>query len=246
MYFTKNDYDMLTPPNSSSSDMLINKMRKQTQEKLLEIHKIIKKEMNDKNLHEHWMEQHVTSLPYPMENINKNNVAWMGVRYGKPKEKIYLERSRDQGNPFEGFQKHACLQFALYGAEGELYYEQESFNISFFLAVPEGSADRDHWRANAKAITLLDEFASANKGSEYVWELYYPAQAERKIYDFKSASEKLSRFLKNNDFSGCFSSLRMLYKIDDPRIETMDKIINEIRYHFDKFLPLYKAMAWGS
>jgi len=240
-YFDDTDYEILSNVNAARTDTTADIRRKVVREKLMAVHNKLESPLRALKLFSHWLVEHKTSLVVPCA-FNFGKVEWLGVRFGKSQKEVYPCGNKSKESPFEGFQKHGCLQFALYG-ESHID-EAPSFNVSLFLAVPNNAVDRDYWKRSSRAIADINNFVANNKGKGYFWELHeIPSNTLKRFY-FDTTVGKLTDFLMKNDNDGCFSSLRIRYAINDANLKTLQDVERTVSRDFKILLPLYNTMVW--
>ncbi|MDU1854386.1 MAG: phospholipase D-like domain-containing protein [Clostridium baratii] len=229
------DYEILFFRNQKLIEESINKRRKELREKILDIHDSVYKQLEGEKVYCHWNKQNITSIIRPCM-FNKDRVGWIGVRYGKSKGEIDLLNSGWNYDDYTGFQKHACLQFAIV---------QNGLDINLFHAVKNGAIDRGylHEKINVKKDEIIKELNKL-KGENLVWYIYENDKQVKKFDLDLEDSKEFIDFYKKNDTEGRESFLSYLVKPNDPRLRSIESVSELIVDKFKKMLPLYNLLAW--
>lgn len=228
-YFKYEDYEVFFERNI---EIMHVEHREVVREKLIELHEVVMNEINEKglNLSPHWMENHITSLTTP-QVFNRYMVEWMGVRYGKKKAELEKFWDEEGKSDFEGFQKHACLQFSI---------NEDSFMTNLFHAVPKGAHDRYFVHEKINNKKYRESFISALetlKGMNATWYI----GDEEFSFEYRDASEFID-FYKENDKEGVYSYLSISYDVDSDKISKQN-IVDTILTDFERLYLLYKIVA---
>ncbi len=226
-YFQFEDYETFFPRNQALTSQELAQRRKNVQQKLLKIHDAVNASIGKLNIYPHWDKNNICSLTYPCA-YNKHHVEWMGIRYGKRKEEVVFGGM--QKASYESFTKHACLQYNVYA---------DGFFVVLFFAVPDEAVDRKYLQQNLnKLANPINEQAAKLRGYGLKWKI-------SGCPDFCFDKENdLANYLKEYDRDGRFSSLKMYFAPNDPRIKTFDGICNEILKGFELLKPLYDVLVW--
>ena len=178
----------------------IESIRKQVQDKLLELNKDILKEIQNKKLElfNHANPKNTTSLTFPCW-YNKGKVNWLGVRYGKHPADIRdlnkIVGARDIDDPKYAFQKHACMQVNV-GYNG--------VDVGIFHAVPNEAIDREylHEHIDKNDTKLLDAILNkleSIKGYGYVWNIWDTNLEGVELPDFGGPADPESTYYFDNE-----------------------------------------------
>lgn len=258
LYFTDEEYDIFAEQYQNQRTQYTESIRKDVQDKLLELNKDILKELGKRGLaiYNHANPKNTTSLTFPCW-FNKGKVNWLGVRYGKsPKairelNKLVGGQSRDD-DPKYAFQKHACMQVNV-GYNG--------VDIGIFHAVPNEAVDRwyMHEHIDKNDTELLDkiqkEFDNL-KGYGYTWNIWDtnlegielpdfggPADPESTYYFDNENDVSWVNWYKEHDKQGCYSSMLVHFPRYDKRVNA-ENIVNTVLDIFEQIYPLYKLLSW--
>lgn len=238
MYFNYRDYETLFKRNQKSNDLGIRERRKIIQEKLLEIHKKIYSQIKKENLYCHWNSNNITSQIIPNE-YNKYKVGWVIIRYGKSEEEVRVLSGKIERDDFGGFgfQKHACLQFALV---------PNGFEINLFHSVKNDAIDRDflHDNINKRKDKIIKELNNL-KGEGLEWIINDEKMSE--FYTFKIDDENPSEFIefyKKYDKPGMNSQLVYYLEPNDERLKNIQSISAVVLEKIKMLIPLYKLVAY--
>lgn len=256
-YFTDEEYDIFAEKYQNERTLYIEGIRKEVQEKLLDLNQDMLKQIRDRGLelYNHSKQQNITSLIFPCM-FNKGRVNLLGVRYGKhPADIRELNKvfGKDDGDIKMGFQKHACMQINV-GYNG--------VDIGIFHAVPNDAIDRyylhDHIDSNDR--TLLDAILNkleSLKGYGYEWNIWDTTlegvelpdfggtNLPEKVYHFDNENtEDFISWYKANDKNGCYSSMLVHFPRYDERINK-DNIVDTSIKIFEQLYDLYKLLSWN-
>ena len=230
-YFKYKDYETFFPRNVSKDEINIRESRIEVREKMLSIHKKIYKNIKELGIDCHWRKDNITSLIRPCQ-YNKGKVDWIGVRYGKQEWEIKtLNKGAIDGEL--GFQKHACIQYAI-AANG--------FEINLFHSVPHDAVDRDE--LHRKLMNLEDRKKIENelrklKGHGICWHI-----DDAKFYLDKDDISKFYDFYIYNDSEGKLSSLGKFFEPDDINLKDEESICNLVNEYVSLLIPLYNLVSF--
>ena len=263
LFITDEEFDIFVEKYQNQRTQYLESVRKEIQEKLLELNMSILEEIknNKLQLFNHANPSNITSLIFPC-CYNRGKVNWLGVRYGKhPADIKDLNKRmtfghktyRDDKDPKYTFQKHACMQVNV-GYSG--------IDIGIFHAVPDGAVDRLylHEHINKNDTELLNQIVNEIqnlKGYGFEWNIWdtnlegtelpnfggmnYP----EKIYKFDiENTEDFLTWYNKNDRDGCYSSMLVHFPRYDERINK-DNIVKTIIDIFTQLYPLYKLLSWN-
>jgi HKD family nuclease len=198
-YFTYEDYETLFNRNAVLNGAEIKERRKEVQDKLIRLHKRLKKSLNGLDLHEHWKTKNITSSIDP-NPFNHNKVSWIGVRYGKTEKEVkqlneFLSTSRgsysSSQDDYMGFQKHSCIQFSLV---------KNGYEIILFHAVASDAIDRGTFhdiidtQNQAKLDKIVEEVALL-KGKGFTWYIT-DAKNDKTIASFSFDEQEAKDFIE--------------------------------------------------
>lgn len=232
-YFRYEDYEILFTRNMSKEDTTIKKSRVDLRDKILEIHNLIYKDIKKLGVSCHWRKENISSLIRPCM-YNHYRVDWMGVRYGKTEDEVKgLNVGVSSKDEELGFQKHACIQYAIspYG-----------FEVNLFHSVPKEAIDRDY--LHKKLIELdfrqsLEEELYKLKGYGFTWSI----DSEKFSLDDNDISEFCDFYLEH-DCEGKFSSLSVFFAPDDDEIKDLDSICEVVKKYVKMLVPLYNLVSY--
>lgn len=232
-YFRYEDYELLFTRNMSKEDTTIKKSRADLRDKILEIHNLIYKDIKKLGINCHWRKENISSLIRPCM-YNHYSVDWMGVRYGKTEDEVKgLNVGVSSKDEELGFQKHACIQYAIspYG-----------FEVNLFHSVPKEAIDRDY--LHKKLIELdfrqsLEEELYKLKGYGFTWSI----GSEEFSFDDNDISEFCDFYLEH-DCEGKFSSLSVLFAPDDDEIKDLYSICEVVKKYVKMLVPLYNLVSY--
>lgn len=236
-YFNEKDYEIFEDKNISSIRPEIIAQRKIVQQKLYDINDNIKDRLEEKNLHNHWRNENITSLIYPCA-FNFGKVNWLGIRYGRSKREVNeLNCNLDiRSKERKGFQKHACFQINI---------EKQGIAIGLYHAVAEGAVDRMflHQFIDEKKETIINRITEL-QGCGFVWSIWDKIGNNYK-FDFDSNNpEDFIKFYKENDMDGRTSYLLYLIPKKDKRIKEQTDIENICLDIIDLLYDLYNDIIW--
>ena len=257
-YFTDEEYNVFAQDYQNQRTKYLESIRKETQQKLLDLNKDILRELQLRKLElfNHSNPKNTTSLIFPCW-YNKGKVNWLGIRYGKHPTDIRdlnkIVGGRSNEDPKYAFQKHACMQVNV-GYNG--------IDIGIFHAVPKEAVDRlylhDHIDNND--TTLLDKInneLAKLKGFGYEWNIWDTSlegvelpdfdgvNIPEKVYKFDNENEQdFISWYSKNDKSDCYSSMLVHFPRYDERISS-ENIVETIVTIFEQLYPLYKLISWN-
>lgn len=231
-YFKYSDYETFFPRNEKKDDISINKCRAEVREKILEIHEKIYNKVKKLGIDCHWKKNHITSLTKPCV-FNYGKVDWLGVRYGKTEYEVKeLNIGTDKGEGL-GFQKHACIQYAI-SAYG--------FEVNLFHSVPNDAIDRNiiHERLKDEKVRKnIENELIRLKGHGFIWRI----NEDTLDIDRDDISE-FYKFYLSNDCEGKFSSLSKIFSPDDEEIKSLDSICEITYKYIEMLIPLYNLVSY--
>lgn len=258
LYFTDEEYDIFAEKYQNQRTKYIEGVRKQVQDKLLDLNKDILKELQVRKLEvfNHANPKNTTSLTFPCW-YNKGKVNWLGVRYGKHpadiKDLNKLVGDRSADDPKYAFQKHACMQVNV-GYNG--------VDIGIFHAVPNGAVDREylHDHIDKNDTKLLDAILNkleSIKGYGYTWNIWDTNLEGVELPDFGGPADPESTYYFDNendidfltwydkhDKDGCYSSMLVHFPRYSEKV-TKENIVNTVMEIFEQIYPLYKLLSWN-
>ena len=232
-YFTFSDYETFFSRNECKEDNIIRSSRLEVKHKILDIHKSIYRKVKALDIDCHWNPNNITSLIRPCQ-YNKGRVAWLGVRYGKNEYEI-KELNTNLTNKDEelGFQKHACIQYAI-GSYG--------FEVNLFHSVPHDAVDRGvmHKRLMDKVYRkkIEDELRKL-RGHGFYWDI----DGEQFSIDNDDISTFYDYYI-SNDCEGKFSSLCKFFEPDDIEIKDKKSICDVVIKYVELLIPLYNLVSF--
>lgn len=235
-YFNFNDYEIFFPRNSKRDDEIIQKRRKNIQDKMLAIHNQIYPTIRKMGINCHKKEDNITSMIKP-SMFNKFSVDWLGVRYGKTQREIELINSGiKKGDEEYAFHRNGCLQYSI-GAE--------QFDINLFLAVKHNAVDRSYLHENLKRLKpdIISELEKLRGyGMQWVITKSYD-DTQRFDIDIESPTS-FCDFFSKYDADGCESLLQNTYAPDNEILKNIDTICDEVTEKVKLMLPLYNTIVW--
>lgn len=230
-YFKYGDYEAFFRRNISKDDSNIRESRIEVRDKMLSIHNRIYEDIKELGIDCHWRKDNITSLIRPCQ-YNKGKVDWIGVRYGKQAWEI-KELNKGAIENELGFQKHACIQYAI-SASG--------FEINLFHDVPHDAVDRGVLHRNLenleKRIQIEEELRKL-KGHGFYWHI-----GDAKFDLDKDDISKFYEFYINNDRDGKLSSLCKFFKPDDINLKNEESICNLVSGYVKMLIPLYNLVSF--
>ncbi|GKS14887.1 hypothetical protein YDYSY3_58870 [Paenibacillus chitinolyticus] len=238
-YFTHQDYETLLESNAPLVTQELRTKRNAIRNKLLDIHDKLEPYAKDLGLHSHWDDNHKISQIEPSQ-FNYGRVNWMAVRFGKHRSQLdglLPERAYGEKELYK-FPKHGCIQLSV---------TQNGLSIGLFHAVRYDSWDRAYVASKLEKtpnfIRTITRHLKDIKGYGYMWFIHDPTT--NRGFSFSIDDESLDDFLDfyRNDADGYESFLTTTYKHNHEKIETLDDIVNLIRFHMGLLLPLYKEMV---
>lgn len=231
-YFTYNDYETLFPRNESKDNINIRQSRLEVKEKMLDIHNLIYRDVKKLGIECHWRKDNITSLIRPCQ-YNRGKVDWVGVRYGKKEQEIKSLNKGAERDEELGFQKHACIQYAI-GAYG--------FEVNLFHSVPHDAVDRDELHKRLESPDYrkkIENELTRLKGNGFYWHI--------DDAKFEIDTDDISTFYKfylGNDSDGKLSSLCKFFKPDDINIKDQESICKNIIKYIKILIPLYNLVSF--
>ena len=231
-YFVFEDYEAFFPRNQPHQLHRVPR-REVVQRKLLDLAEIVLPNFRESgiNLHLHWSSNHQTSLTFPAV-YNRYRVAWLGVRLGKHQDEVMRLSEGAENDEFIGFQKHACLQFAVTG---------EGFETSLYHSVKNDAVDRPFLLEQLHKSEYRNKLVSALRGLQGR-SCFWVVGGGKTFYFSKQNPEEFPRFYLDNDREGYNSYLMFFYKPDDERVSKAN-IKDTILADFKLFYPLYELVA---
>lgn len=231
-YFKYEDYELLFPRNMSKEDVTIKKSREDLREKILDIHNLIYNDIKKLGVNCHWRKENISSLIRPCM-YNKYRVDWMGVRYGKTEEEVKGLNVGLTKDEELGFQKHACIQYAIspYG-----------FEVNLFHSVPNDAIDRDYMHKRLMDLDFrqnIEKELNKLKGHGFKWSINF----EEFSIDNDDISEFCDFYLEH-DCEGKYSSLSVLFEPDDDKIKDLDSICEVVKKYVKMLVPLYNLISY--
>lgn len=232
-YFTFSDYETFFKRNESKEDNIIRNSRLEVKYKILDIHHSIYKKVKSLDIDCHWNPNNITSLIRPCK-YNKGKVEWLGVRYGKNEYEI-KELNNNLTNKDEelGFQKHACIQYAI-GASG--------FEVNLFHSVPNDAVDRGviHNRLMDKSYRKkIENELRKLRGHGFYWNI----DGERFSIDNDDINTFYEYYIRN-DCEGKFSSLCKFFEPDCIEIKDKNSICDVVTKYIEILIPLYNLVSF--
>ena len=232
-YFTFSDYETFFSRNECKEDNIIRSSRLEVKHKILDIHKSIYRKVKALDIDCHWNPNNITSLIRPCQ-YNKGRVAWLGVRYGKNEYEIKeLKTNLTNKDEELGFQKHACIQYAI-GSYG--------FEVNLFHSVPHDAVDRGvmHKRLMDKVYRkkIEDELRKL-RGHGFYWDI----DGEQFSIDNDDISTFYDYYI-SNDCEGKFSSLCKFFEPDDIEIKDKKSICDVVNKYVELLIPLYNLVSF--
>lgn len=258
LYFTDEEYDIFAEKYQNQRTKYTESIRKEVQEKLLDLNTDILKELQARKLEvfNHANPKNTTSLTFPCV-FNKGKVNWLGVRYGKHPADIRdlnkLVGARTIDDPKYAFQKHACMQVNV-GYNG--------VDIGIFHAVPNEAVDREYLhehidKNDTKLLNAINNELDKLRFSGYVWNIWDtnlegvelpdfggPADPESTYYFDNENEEDFLTWYSKHDRNGCYSSMLVHFPRYSEKI-TKDNIVNTVIEIFEQIYPLYKLLSWN-
>ena len=231
-YFKYNDYETFFPRNECKEDSSIRESRLEVKHKMLDIHEKIYKDVKSLGVDCHWRKDNITSLIRPCQ-YNKGKVDWIGVRYGKKEQEIKLLNEGASRDEELGFQKHACIQFAI-GAYG--------FEVNLFHSVPHDAVDRGVMHKRLMDLNYrkkIENELMKLKGNGFYWHI-----DNEKFYIDKDDISTFYDFYISNDRDGRLSSLCKSFTPDDINIKDKESICNTVIKYIEMLIPLYNLVSF--
>ncbi|MFF5395888.1 phospholipase D family protein [Peribacillus butanolivorans] len=248
-YFTYEDYETLFYRNSILNDSDIKERRKLIRDKLTSLHKLLRKHVNELNLHEHWKSNNLTSGIEP-NHFNHNRVSWIGVRYGKTEQEVkqlnaFLSPSKgnfSSQDEYMGFQKHSCIQFCLVS---------NGFEIVLFHSVANDAVDRGTFKdiinePDEKKLKSIVREIDKLKGKGFTWHVT-DAKNNTAIASFsfdENEAEQFVEFYKKHDDSGFESFCSFTLTPDNPILKDRITLARFIFKKIKQLLPLYQLITF--
>lgn len=253
-YFEDYHYDIFKEEYQDKNSKDIRSVRKEIQDRLLELKEDLDLKVIPYNLYTHWKKENITSLLFPCE-YNHGKVNWIGLRYGRSKREIaLLNKGRDlKEDPFLGFQKYNCFQVDI---------SLDGLDIGIYHSVPNDAVDRMYVREHIED----PEFQEALKpiledllGYGYRFSVGQLGAVsnkwETKVFEFdayygkdvtgENIIDEFTKFYKKYVTDGTHSSLLYHYPRYDERITQKELIEYEFMKHIERLYPLYKQLSWN-
>lgn len=230
-YFNYKDYETFFPRNIRKEDINIRESRIEVKEKMLSIHNRIYENIKELGIDCHWRKDNITSLIRPCK-YNNGNVDWIGVRYGKQSWEI-KELNKGAIDNELGFQKHACIQYAI---------SEAGFEINLFHAVANDAVDRDVLHRNLEDIekrTKIEDELRKLKGHRFYWHI-----DDAKFDLDKDDISEFYEFYTTNDKEGKVSSLSKFFNPDDMNLKDEESICNLVSKYIEMLIPLYNLVSF--
>lgn len=238
-YFTHQDYETLLESNASLATQELRNRREAIRNKLLGIHDKLEPFAKRLGLNSHWDRNHKVSQIEPNQ-FNFGRVNWMAVRFGKHRTQLdglLPERAYGEKELYK-FPKHGCIQLSV---------TQNGLSVGLFHAVRYDSWDRAYVANKLEKtpdfIRTITRHLRDLQGYGYTWFIHDPTTGQGT--SFSVDDESLDDFptFYRNDEDGYESFLITTYEHNHDEIETVDDIVNLIKFHMELLLPLYREMV---
>ena len=233
--FTEEDYDTFKEIYQRDNSWEINRSRKKVHTKLLEFNEgIINYLKNNKyDLHNHYSERNIASLPYCTPYGNGGKVSWMGIRYGIDPDIINLmNQGREKNERWDGFLMFSCLGVNVL---------EEGIEIGLTHSIPRNSYDRGYLHDNIndpEVQSKLFEALYKLKGYGFTW---YTDMGKFDID--KSSVGDFIKWYEQNDLPGTYSFCTIVIPRWDERLTKLNfekTCIDYLTLTYD----LYLATRW--
>lgn len=232
-YFTFSDYENFFKRNESKENDIIRNSRSKVKDKILDIHEYIYTKVKSLDIDCHWNPNNITSLIRPCQ-YNNGKVAWLGVRYGKHDYEIESLNSNLPDKDEElGFQKHACIQYAI-GAYG--------FEVNLFHSVSHGAVDRGviHRKLmNKEDRKKIENELEKLRGHGFYWTI----GGEKFSIDNDDISTFYDYYV-TNDSEGKLSYLCKFFEPDCIEIKDKNSICDVVTKYIEILIPLYNLVSF--
>lgn len=231
-YFKYNDYETFFPRNECKEDRSIRESRLEVKQKMLDIHEKIYRDVKSLGIDCHWRKDNITSLIRTCQ-YNNGKVDWIGVRYGKNEPEIKELNKWASKDEELGFQKHACIQYAI-SAYG--------FEVNLFHSVSHDAVDRGEIHRRLIDPTYknrIENELEKLKGHDFYWRI--------DDIKFEIDKEDIGRFYKfyiENDREGRVSSLCKVFAPDDINIKDQESICNIVSKYIRMLIPIYNLVSY--
>lgn len=232
-YFRYEDYEILFNRNMSKEDTNIKKSRVDLRDKILDIHNLIYNDIKKLGVNCHWRKENISSLIRPCM-YNHYRVNWMGVRYGKTEDEVKgLNIGLSSKDEELGFQKHACIQYAIspYG-----------FEVNLFHAVPKEAIDRDYLHKRLMELDFrksIEDELEKLKGYGFIWSI-----GSKEFSLDSNDIREFCEFYLEHDCEGEFSSLSVFFAPDDDEIKDFGSICEVVKKYVKMLVPLYNLVSY--
>lgn len=233
--FTDEDFDTFKEIYWRDKSWEINKARKAVQSKLLSYNdEIMNYFKNNKyDLHNHYSERNITSLPYCTDFGNGDRVAWLGIRYGVNPDIINLMNyDKDREDKKDGFLMFSCLGVNVISSGVE---------IGLTHSIPRNSYDRGYLHDNIDNPEVQSKLLDAMyklKGYGFKW---YTDNGEFEI-DKHSVGEFIDWY-KKNDTLYTYSFCTVVIPRWDERL-TKSNWVKTCLDYLTLIYDLYLATRW--
>jgi len=249
-YFNFVDYETLFPRHQGQKNKELSHRRLNIREKLLVLDESISPYMEKWNLHHHWSKKNIVSSTEPNKH-NLHRLNWMCVRYGKTENEVReigghtnsYQRYDEGSDAFEGFQKHACIQFGLISS---------GIAITLFHAVADNAVDRELLKQKLHEgdplfLAALEVAIEILKENEFTW--YVSGGFEHKTFGYYHFNELATLegfldFYHKHDQRGRQSYCSCYIDPDDDRLTSISSFRELFLEKVQVLLPLYNAITF--
>ncbi|MGR6544839.1 hypothetical protein [Paenibacillus tundrae] len=238
-YFTHQDYETLLESNAPLVTQGLRNGRETIRNKLLDLHDQLADYAKGLGLHSHWDSNHKVSQIEPNQ-FNFGRVNWMAVRFGKHRTELdgLLPKRAYREKEIYKFPKHGCIQMSV---------TQNGLSVGLFHAVRYDSWDRAYVAGKLEKtsdfIRTITSHLKDIQGYGYRWFIHDPTTDRGTSFSIDDESLDDFPAFYRNDEDGFESFLTTTYEHNHEEIETVDDIVNLIKFHMDLLLPLYKSMV---
>lgn len=244
-YFGVEDFEIFNSDVVRTNGNDIAAKRRIVKNKLLEINEDIKGTMGVKDLHNHWKPEHIISWLTPCE-YNKGKVDWIGLRFGRNKDKIDALNFGIGKDEMLGFQKYNCFQINLC---------RTGVEMGMFHSVPKDGVDRMYCHQMIRSgdekfrkdlVKAVDKIV----GYGFVWSVGNDFESDSFSFDDVECSDgcsvgdKFIDWYDRCDRDGMYSSVLYHFSRFDDRIGSKDLIEVEFLKIVERLGDLYKVMSW--
>lgn len=233
--FTEEDFDTFKEIYWRDKSYEMNKSRKIVQQKLLNYNDgIINYLKNNKyDLHNHYSERNITSLPYCTDFGNGDKVVWMGIRYGVNPDLLgNLNFDKLSGDRKESFLNFQCIGVNV---------TEHGVEIGLTHSIPRNSWDRNYLHEHIDDPDVQTKVMDALyklKGYDFTWYI----GSEEFWIDRHSVSEFIDWY-KKNDLSGTYSFCTVTIPRWDERL-TKSNFSKTCLDYITLIYDLYLATRW--